>query len=444
MSDTPRLSRKQLREMGKLTVRDADAPLTETAQLRLRRPSRRELREAAHANELAEERIRNSAVLPQVHEEAGSAQREEKPAGDALPDMGGNAAASDEFADTSVRNFGSIFGDFGTDKRPATPEENSAQSNEFEAILAGEQAASAEQIAAAREAAAPVPTLERRSVFDRFDDDDDETAPVARDFEPPAAAALENAAADMPLEAAEPSVDEPVFKTADVTAAAPEEVAAEAAEPAEPEEPAPAQFEPAPAAATGAEAEPKAPVSELAELVSEPEQPAGEPEQSPQAAAEPEAIEPAAAVAADTPLAEEPADALAAAAGAGSAAAPAEPATAVQPAVESASTVTEKGAASAAAAADSDIAASRKKDRRQAKAAKAAAKAKAKAEDEAGLVTVDAGSGKGSSSVFGVLVLLILIVIGALIGYLIGVFISTTWLSAPAAIELVKNTTLLL
>ncbi len=50
MSETPRLSRKALREQGKLTVRPVDAPaLTETQELRLRRPTRKEMREAERA-----------------------------------------------------------------------------------------------------------------------------------------------------------------------------------------------------------------------------------------------------------------------------------------------------------------------------------------------------------------------------------------------------------
>lgn len=50
MSETPRLTRKQLREMGKLEVKPDDAPaLTDTQELRLRRPSRKEMREAERA-----------------------------------------------------------------------------------------------------------------------------------------------------------------------------------------------------------------------------------------------------------------------------------------------------------------------------------------------------------------------------------------------------------
>ncbi|MDP9805658.1 hypothetical protein J2S70_000240 [Trueperella bonasi] len=53
MSETPRLSRRELRELGKLEALPADeVTLTETAELRLRRPSRKELREAAEREKL--------------------------------------------------------------------------------------------------------------------------------------------------------------------------------------------------------------------------------------------------------------------------------------------------------------------------------------------------------------------------------------------------------
>lgn len=56
MSETPRLSRRELRELGKLQARPADAQsLTETSELKLRRPSRKELREAQKAESAAVE-----------------------------------------------------------------------------------------------------------------------------------------------------------------------------------------------------------------------------------------------------------------------------------------------------------------------------------------------------------------------------------------------------
>ncbi|WP_353067196.1 hypothetical protein [Arcanobacterium hippocoleae] len=61
MSETPRLTRKQLREMGKLEAKSLDAPaLTDTQELRLRRPSRKEMREAERA-----ERERNEELALQ-------------------------------------------------------------------------------------------------------------------------------------------------------------------------------------------------------------------------------------------------------------------------------------------------------------------------------------------------------------------------------------------
>lgn len=52
-SENPRLSRKELRELGKLSARPVNAPsLTDTQELRLRRPSRKELREAEQKEKL--------------------------------------------------------------------------------------------------------------------------------------------------------------------------------------------------------------------------------------------------------------------------------------------------------------------------------------------------------------------------------------------------------
>ena len=73
MSETPRLTRKQLREMGKLTARPEDAPaLTDTQELRLRRPSRKELREAERA-----ERERNELLAAKGAAESLAQQRGE-------------------------------------------------------------------------------------------------------------------------------------------------------------------------------------------------------------------------------------------------------------------------------------------------------------------------------------------------------------------------------
>lgn len=76
MSEAPRLTRKQLREMGKLEAKPSDAPaLTDTQELRLRRPSRKEMREAERA-----ERERNELLALQgAAEEAARERGEELP-----------------------------------------------------------------------------------------------------------------------------------------------------------------------------------------------------------------------------------------------------------------------------------------------------------------------------------------------------------------------------
>lgn len=78
MSDTPRLTRKQLRELGKLEVKSPDAPsLTDTQELRLRRPSRKELREAeklratAQAAAEAPEKLERKSVFSRFQSEDG-------------------------------------------------------------------------------------------------------------------------------------------------------------------------------------------------------------------------------------------------------------------------------------------------------------------------------------------------------------------------------------
>lgn len=73
MSETPRLTRRQLREMGKLQTRPNDAPsLSETQELRLRRPSRKEMREAERREREQLEKLDMAAKeeenLPSVQE----------------------------------------------------------------------------------------------------------------------------------------------------------------------------------------------------------------------------------------------------------------------------------------------------------------------------------------------------------------------------------------
>ncbi|MFY9263581.1 MAG: hypothetical protein GX483_08115 [Actinomycetaceae bacterium] len=79
MSETPRLSRRELRELGKLQARPADAEsLTETSELTLRRPSRKELREARE-RALAEQ----AQSSPSLGEDVAALQQDESESGSA-------------------------------------------------------------------------------------------------------------------------------------------------------------------------------------------------------------------------------------------------------------------------------------------------------------------------------------------------------------------------
>ncbi|MCI7550893.1 MAG: hypothetical protein PUK40_01690 [Actinomycetaceae bacterium] len=75
MDDAPRLSRKELREQGRLAARDTDAPslVTETSELHLRRPSRREMREALRAQQAAEEKAAQAQAGESAASDAGEA-----------------------------------------------------------------------------------------------------------------------------------------------------------------------------------------------------------------------------------------------------------------------------------------------------------------------------------------------------------------------------------
>lgn len=137
MSEEPRLSRRQLREMGELAPRDASVPsLTETEELRLRRPSRRELREAERANAEAEERIRST------FESVSANDISEVP----VASLSGN---SEEPA-----AFGEFFGDFAAEEEA----ESSAHDQRSETIPSPDMQ----------------PSLERKSLFERFGDDEEE------------------------------------------------------------------------------------------------------------------------------------------------------------------------------------------------------------------------------------------------------------------------------
>lgn len=72
MSETPRLSRRELRELGKLQARPADAEsISETAELQLRRPTRKELRERELARRAKEaEQAEGKEVEPSVDDQS--------------------------------------------------------------------------------------------------------------------------------------------------------------------------------------------------------------------------------------------------------------------------------------------------------------------------------------------------------------------------------------
>lgn len=250
MSEEPRLSRRQLREMGELSVRDASTPsLTETEELRLRRPSRRELREAERANEEAEKRIRESAIpVHAEHKQAEREQAEYTPAdgvtsvADAAPDQvaerddrahvapagdvteerieeagerPGEAAGEADAAGTHAgqaehgdeTSFGAFFEDFGVSEENAGTSEEADTAKQSVGVDAddksvqrvaeelsssdaasfaehfGDDASRSDAVAfgAAEEAVSdgsvggdqPAVVLERKSVFDRFDDEPD-------------------------------------------------------------------------------------------------------------------------------------------------------------------------------------------------------------------------------------------------------------------------------
>ena len=145
MSEEPRLSRRQLREMGELSPRDASLPsLTETEELRLRRPSRRELREAERSNTEAEDRIR--ATFEHV-------------SGTDLPDA---PAASFSGDNREPAAFGEFFEDF------TAQEEAEANTREQPS----------ENISPLDTQSSP----ERKSLFERFgDEEDDKPEPSLRD-----------------------------------------------------------------------------------------------------------------------------------------------------------------------------------------------------------------------------------------------------------------------
>lgn len=165
MSETPRLSRRELRELGKLDALPADdTALTETAEMRLRRPSRRELREAAE-RERAEMEARQSA---ETIDDAEDVPAEDAPTGDVPAEdvpvdetPAEEPVADDPVADESV-----------TDEAPAdeSGEDDGGEATQaMDAIAADDDEPGSDVVVDTPENLAEA--QQRKSVFDRFEDD---------------------------------------------------------------------------------------------------------------------------------------------------------------------------------------------------------------------------------------------------------------------------------
>lgn len=165
MSETPRLSRRELRELGKLDALPADdTALTETAEMRLRRPSRRELREAAE-RERAEMEARQSA---ETIDDAEDVPAEDAPTGDVpaedvpVDETPAEEPVADEpVADESV-----------TDEAPAdeSGEDDGGEATQaMDAIAADHDEPGSDVVVDTPENLAEA--QQRKSVFDRFEDD---------------------------------------------------------------------------------------------------------------------------------------------------------------------------------------------------------------------------------------------------------------------------------
>lgn len=160
MSETPRLSRHELRELGKLDALPADdTALTETAEMRLGRPSRKELREAAE-RERAEMEARQSA---ETIDDAEDVPAEDAPTGDVpAEDVPVDETPADEpVADDPV-----------TDEAPAdeSGEDDGGEATQaMDAIAADHDEPGSDVVVDTPENAAEA--QQRKSVFDRFEDD---------------------------------------------------------------------------------------------------------------------------------------------------------------------------------------------------------------------------------------------------------------------------------
>ncbi|MFP7697257.1 hypothetical protein [Trueperella sp. LYQ143] len=205
MSDTPRLSRRELREMGKLQARPSDSSsLTETSEIRLRRPSRKELREleraererqaalveqaeptstpvestAGEGGEISSERSAEESAFGEAKQESVGVSGDPDTPSPVISSAAGTVSDGDESrtsdGDDSTENsdLGGVSSDSTFDGSPVD-----VQTGELEQTVAftpasdvstlPESAMASEQGATA-EAAAP----ERKSVFDLFADQD--------------------------------------------------------------------------------------------------------------------------------------------------------------------------------------------------------------------------------------------------------------------------------
>ena len=165
MSETPRLSRRELRELGKLDALPADdTALTETAEMRLRRPSRKELREAAE-RERAEMEARQSA---ETIDDAEDVPAEDAPTGDVPAE---DVPVDETPADEPVAD-GLVADESVTDEAPAdeSGEDDGGEATQaMDAIAADHDEPGSDVVVDTPENAAEA--QQRKSVFDRFEDD---------------------------------------------------------------------------------------------------------------------------------------------------------------------------------------------------------------------------------------------------------------------------------
>lgn len=170
MSETPRLSRRELRELGKLDALPADdTALTETAEMRLRRPSRRELREAAE-RERAEMEARQSA---ETIDDAEDVPAEDAPTGDVpAEDVPVDETPADETPAEEPVADEPVADESVTDEAPAdeSGEDDGGEATQaMDAIAADHDEPGSDVVVDTPENAAEA--QQRKSVFDRFEDD---------------------------------------------------------------------------------------------------------------------------------------------------------------------------------------------------------------------------------------------------------------------------------